>query len=337
MGWYLSGTLVGPAFGPFIGGVIVTYVSWRYIFYLQLGLGAAGTVLCYFLLPETIHQDKRHLFEGLTVPKKIKVFADLANPWRVVRLFKYTPLILLSVASGSLVWNMYSLLTPIRYVLNPRFGLTSPLLGSLFYLAPGVGYLTGTFMGGRWADYTVKRYIKIRGVRVPEDRLRSGLPFLGLVIPGCVLIYGWAVEKAVGGIALPVIVLFVQGVAQLFCFPSLNAYCLDVLPDVGAEAMAGNYMVRYLFAAVGSAVALPAVESIGVGWFSTISAGFMMVAALGIAATIKWGKGWRDEVDDKRRMLRAEKMREEAEEGRIEHERGIEVEKEKEKSAVTTN
>lgn len=292
-------------------------------------------------MPETIHQDKRHLLEGLGVLKKIEVFAGLTNPWRVVRLFKYTPLILISLASSSLLWNMYSLLTPIRYVLNPRFGLTSPLLGSLFYLAPGAGYLTGTFMGGRYADYTTKKYTKIRGVRVPEDRLRSGLPFLGLVIPACVLIYGWTVEKAVGGIPLPVICLFIQGVAQLFCFPSLNTYCLDVLPEVAAEVIAGNYMVRYLFGAVGTAVALPAIESIGVGWFSTISAGFMMFAALAVAATVKWGKGWRDEVDDKRRMLRAERMRDEAEEGRIEHEREVEAEKErekeKEKSAATTN
>ena len=186
-------------------------------------------------------------------------------------------------------------------------------------------------MGGRWADYTTKKYIKIRGVRVAEDRLRSGLPFLGLVIPGCVLIYGWTVEKAVGGIPLPVICLFVQGVAQLFCFPSLNTYCLDVLPDVGAEVIAGNYMVRYLFGAVGTAVVLPAVESIGVGWFSTISAGFMMAAALAVAATVRWGKGWRDEVDDKRRMLRAQRMADEAEEGRLEHEREVEAEKGKEK------
>lgn len=28
LGWFLSGTLIGPAFGPFIGGIIVTYASW---------------------------------------------------------------------------------------------------------------------------------------------------------------------------------------------------------------------------------------------------------------------------------------------------------------------
>lgn len=216
---------------------------------------------------------------------------------------------------------MYSLLTPIRYVLNPRFGLTSPLQSGLFYIAPGCGYLVGTFFGGRWADHIVKKYIRIRGERVAEDRLRSCLLFMGAVIPACMLVYGWSIEKRKGGIALPVIMMFLQGVAQLFCFPSLNAYCLDVMQKRSSEVVgkispplplpllsytleltliAGNYMVRYLFAAAGSAVCLPAVRKIGIGWFSTISAVFLVVAALSVYATTIYGKKWREDIDTKK-------------------------------------
>lgn len=174
----------------------------------------------------------------------------------------------------------------------------------LFYLAPGAGYLLGTFFGGRYADHVVKKYIAKSQVRVPEDRLRSALPFLGGVIPACVLIYGWCVDQNAGGIPIVVITLFIQGVAQLFCFPSLNTYCLDVMQGRGSDVIAGNYFVRYLFACLGTAVVLPAVESVGVGWFSTISAVFLMLGALGAWATIVWGKGWREKVDDKRRTKR---------------------------------
>jgi MFS family permease len=132
---------------------------------------------------------------------------------------------------------MYSLLTPIRYVLNPRFQLTTPLQSGLFYIAPGCGYLLGTFFGGRYADRIVKKYIKKRGQRIAEDRLRSCIIFLGGVIPACMIIYGWSVEKAVGGVALPVLMMFLQGVAQLFCFPSLNTYCLDVMQGRSAEVI----------------------------------------------------------------------------------------------------
>lgn len=226
-GFFLSGTLIGPALGPFIAGIIVTYRSWRDIFWLQTALAGAASLAVFFLIPETIHRAKKEDLVGLSSKQKAKKLWSWINPGRVMWLFRYPNLAVAGVASSALVWNMYSLLTPIRYVLNPRFQLTSPLQAGLFYIAPGAGYLCGTFFGGRWADRVVHRWIKKRGgVRVPEDRLRSCLVAMGVVIPACMLIYGWSIEKEVGGIPLPVIVMFIQGVAQLFCFPSLNTYCL---------------------------------------------------------------------------------------------------------------
>lgn len=304
MGWFLSGTLIGPAFGPFIGGIIVTFQSWRVIFYLQTALGGVALIGASFLLPETIHHKKANDLIGLPFKRKVRVLWSMTNPWRVVRLYRYPNLIMVALASSSLVWNMYSLLTPIRYVLNPRFNLTSPIQSGLFFLAPGGGYMLGTFFGGRYADHITITYASKRGIRIPEDRLRSGLPFMGLGIPICILIYGWSIEKRFGGIALPVIMMFLQGVAQLFCFPSVNTYCLDVMQADAAEVIAGNYMIRYMFAALGSATVLPAVQRIGVGWFSTISAGFLVVSSVATGAAVLWGRGWREGIDGRRRARR---------------------------------
>ncbi|KAF7547025.1 hypothetical protein G7046_g9136 [Stylonectria norvegica] len=300
MGWFMTGTLIGPAFGPFLGGIIVTYSSWRTIFWLQSALSGAGIFAVFFLVPETTHHKKLDDLEGYSHKAKAKAILSMIDPLKVLRLFRYWNLVLAAGGSSSLTWHMYTLLTPIRYVLNPRFHLETPLLGALFYLAPGAGYLVGTFMGGRWADYTVKRWIKKRGgVRVPEDRLRSALPFMGVVIPGCLLVYGWSVDQAVGGIPLPVIAMFVQGVAQLFCFPSLNTYCLDVMPGHGPEVAAANFFMRYLSGCVGTAVVLPAIESIGVGWFSTITTAYILITTVGVMAAIRWGESWRKDLDGK--------------------------------------
>ncbi|KAF4556744.1 MFS antiporter-like protein 1 [Elsinoe fawcettii] len=297
LSWFLSGTLIGPAFGPFLGGVIVTYKPWQDIFWMQTGIAGAATVLVIFFLPETIHYKKSEELEGLTTKEKVAKFWEWMNPLRVVKLYKFPNLALAGFATGALVWNMYSLLTPIRYVLNPRFNLSTPMQSGLFYIAPGCGYLLGTFFGGRWADHVVKKWIgKRSGSRVPEDRLRSCLVALGVVMPGCVLVYGWTVEKRVGGIPVPVIAMFVQGVAQLFCFPSLNTYCLDVMQKRSAEVVAGNYVSRYMFGAIGSAVVLPFIEQAGVGWFSTLSAGLLALSAVGVWAITQWGEGWREAV-----------------------------------------
>ena len=226
-GFFLSGTLIGPALGPLIAGIIVTYVSWRNIFWLQTALAGVASIAVFFLIPETIHRARKEDLVGLSRSQKARKLWSWTNPIRVLWLFRFPNLAVAGIASSALVWNMYSLLTPIRYVLNPRFELTTPLQSGLFYIAPGCGYLTGTFFGGRWADHVVKKWIRKRGgQRVPEDRLRSCLVALGVVIPACMLLYGWSIEKEVGGIPLPVIVMYIQGVAQLFCFPSLNTYCL---------------------------------------------------------------------------------------------------------------
>jgi MFS family permease len=288
--FFSLGTLVGPAFGPFIAGLIVTYQSWRVIFYFQGALAAVGTLAIFFLLPETIHQKRSDELAGLTKLQKAGRICSWMNPIRVVTLLLRPNLLIVGLASSALTWNMYALLTPIRYVLNPAFNLTSPLQSGLFYLAPGFGYLFGALFGGRWADRVVKKNIDRRGVRIPEDRLRSALTNLGLVTPACMLIYGWSIEKQFGGIALPVITMFIQGVAQLFCFPSLNTYCLDVMPGRSSEVVASNYFLRYTFAAAASAACLPMIEGIGVGWTNVVSAVFVMAAAGGVlAVTIIWG------------------------------------------------
>ena len=46
-----------------------------------------------------------------------------------------------------------------------------------------------------------------------------------------------------------------------------------------AEVIAGNYVIRYMFGCIGTAVVLPAIEHIGVGYFSTVSAALMVFAA----------------------------------------------------------
>lgn len=58
------------------------------------------------------------------------------------------------------------------------------------------------------------------------------------------------------------------------------------MPSRAAEVTAANYLMRYIFGAAGSAVVLPAVEKIGIGAFTTISAGFVALACGGMLLVI---------------------------------------------------
>ncbi|RAL01719.1 putative MFS transporter [Aspergillus ibericus CBS 121593] len=302
LGWVLSGTLTGPALGPFLGGVVATFRPWRYIFWLLAALNGFAAVLIIFFFPETIAHKSNAQLKGKTFLQQTKQLGSHICPIRIARLvFSYPNIFLASLAAGTLVWNQYALLTPIRYVLNPRFHLTTPVQASLFYLAPGCGYLAGAFVGGRWADLVARKYAKIRGQRIPEDRLRSCVPFICIATPACVLIYGWTVDREVGGVPVPVISMFLQAVATMFCFPSLNTYGLDVMQESGRseEVVAANFVFRYVFAALGTGVVLPAVQAMGVGWFSTISA--LLLTAVGFAVFLiaEYGHQWREAVDAK--------------------------------------
>jgi hypothetical protein len=93
--------------------------------------------------------------------------------------------------------------------------------------------------------------------------------------------------------------MFLQGFFQLLCLPSLNTYCVDVMQDKGQSSVvvAGNYLTRFMFAAAGTAACLPAIEGIGIGWFSTISGLFMTATAGMVWLLTVYGEKWRQQRD----------------------------------------
>lgn len=295
MAWVVSGAQMGTSLGGVCGGVIVNFTSWRVIFWMLAGCGGLILLAGIFFLPETLVVTKHQIIlEEIqkTQPERKFVWV-LFNPLRIITALKYPTLLLDGFIVIAMVYNMYSLLTPIRYVMDPRFNLTEPVYSGLFYLAPGLGYFIGSFIGGRWADHVVKIWIKKRGRRVPEDRLRQMVFSLTFLYPVCILIYGWSVEKEVGGMAVPVIFMFLSGFAQTTAFPASNAYCLDSVPELNGDAIASSYFSRYIAAAVASATCLRSIQSIGVGWTCTISAGVLLIASVFNFVLIFWGENMR--------------------------------------------
>lgn len=52
LSWLVMPALVGPIVGPPIGGFIVTYLDWRWIFYINIPIGLAGLALAIWLIPQ---------------------------------------------------------------------------------------------------------------------------------------------------------------------------------------------------------------------------------------------------------------------------------------------
>jgi EmrB/QacA subfamily drug resistance transporter len=64
MAWISLPALMGPVLGPPVGGLIVTYASWRWIFDINVPLGLAGITLVWLFVPEMRTESPRR-FDGV--------------------------------------------------------------------------------------------------------------------------------------------------------------------------------------------------------------------------------------------------------------------------------
>ncbi|KXH34003.1 major facilitator superfamily transporter [Colletotrichum simmondsii] len=272
VGCFLGSCVAANAIAPLTGAVIVTFTSWRVIYGVQAGMTFLGLIMAFFFVPKA--SQLAHLKIAVAERAPIRSLGDLAhafNPMGVLRQFKYPNIVAANFACGLLGFNQYGLLSSIRRVINPRFGLTTPLISGLFYLAPGAGFLMGSTIGGRVSDHTVKRYIRKRnGLRLPQDRLKSSLPAIFFVLPAGTLIYGWSVQKEVGGIALPIISCFFEGLGLMWSFSGLNTYSAEAMPERRTAVISSKYIVQYSFGAGSVGGLVPMIDAIGVGWSFTI-------------------------------------------------------------------
>ena len=62
LSWLVMPALVGPILGPPLGGFIVTWLDWRWIFYLNIPIGIAGVVGALLVVPE-VRGDARARFD----------------------------------------------------------------------------------------------------------------------------------------------------------------------------------------------------------------------------------------------------------------------------------
>lgn len=231
----------------------MTFASWRIIFWVQTAMAGFGLILSLLFVSSV--QDPPAMIAKKKAGAKVGALDMVAmfNPLRIIRQMVYpnvflavrlphpplcicTMLIKLTIQDltcGFLATFQYALLTSARALFNPRFNLTTALVSGLFYLAPGSGFLLGSVIGGKLSDRTVRKWVARRnGVRLPQDRLNSGLLTLLGVLPVSALIFGWTLQEEAGGMAVPIISAFFGGFGLTGSFNGLNTYNAGAFPPV---------------------------------------------------------------------------------------------------------
>jgi MFS family permease len=214
-GIFYIGPLVGPAIGPVIGGYVTDYLGWRWISWILAIIGGLILLLIFFLLPETF------------VPSTIlpKPNNTTSSPRRRKKFDPISPLRLLKYPNMSLIIVYISITFALIYVQGTLIGPSFTKLYhvsvstvGLIFLAPGVGYVIGSLIGGKWSDYVfIKAKRRNNGVGYPEMRLHS--VWIGcFTLSVSYICYGWFLEARLH-MVFPIVAMFIGTYKSIFYQP----------------------------------------------------------------------------------------------------------------------
>ncbi|MGK3126810.1 MFS transporter [Candidatus Pantoea formicae] len=265
---------IGPLLGPALGGILVQYASWHWIFLINIPVGIIGAIATLMLMPNYTMQTRRFDFLGFVLLAVGMATLTLALDGE--RSTGGSPLLL-----GALILvGVFSLLFYLMHGRNNDNALFSlklfdnriysiGLLGSFtgrigsgmlpfmtpIFLQVGLGFspfhaglmMIPMVLGNMGTKRVVVRIVNLFGYRNALVGATLALALVVLLFPAVALL-GWAW-------LLPV-VLLLQGMVNAIRFSSMNTLTLKELPDDLASS--GNSllsMIMQLSMSIGVTVA----------------------------------------------------------------------------------
>ncbi|KAK4937533.1 hypothetical protein LTR66_015182 [Elasticomyces elasticus] len=276
------------AAGPLFGGIIVSRLNWRWIYWILAIVCAFNTTIGYLFLRETyapvllnkkaerLEKDtgRKHTFEGKDDrPLGVKLRQSMKRPYVIF----LQPIVLVMSAYQALIFGTtYSIFTNMQRIFSamPYF-FDSEQIG-LLYLGAGAGFLLSVwFLVPKIDTIYNKLTEKNGGKSMPEYRLPLA-NIGGILIPVSLFWFAWTVEYRLHW-AVPIAATFVYGFGQVVVFNTVQNYYIDSFSKYAASAIAGGSVFRSLCGGVVPLFAPTMFEKLGYGWGVSIF-GFMAIA-----------------------------------------------------------
>lgn len=222
LGLSALGTILAPALGPMIGGILSEYLGWQAVFWF---LAIAASVFCMPLLlffPETcraivgdgsippplwnmslfsylrerrrrgntsdIHEQRLYILRDQLIAKRQ---TRIPNPLTTLRLLCELPTGLLLVANGVVFASYYFVTSSMPSQFEQIYGLDDLGIG-LIFLPAGLGTFLSAILNGRLIDWNYRRLRVAAGKPVLENQKQD--------------ISDFPIERARLQIALPMMV-----------------------------------------------------------------------------------------------------------------------------------
>ncbi|KAI9507806.1 MFS general substrate transporter [Russula earlei] len=250
------GPLVGPAFGPVIGGALDQGLGWRAIFWFLCICSAICGLGLFLFLPETLRAivGDGSISAGWIYMPSIPIIGrhrkmkesnerpprkSFTNP---LLMFAYPDVFVLLLFNGTYYAVMYGVTASSSVVFENLYPyLTQTDLG-LCFLPIGGGMVLGTWASGRFLDACYQKTMDDLILQAPAQSVEDvdalqgdplfpietarlqAFPYIISVYVVCVIGYGWSLHWRVT-IAVPLILQFIS---KLFTFTAPgDAACMD--------------------------------------------------------------------------------------------------------------
>lgn len=323
-------SIVGPILGPILGGLIAQYLGWHWIFWFLLIVSAGYFIPFLLFFPETcrkvvgdgsiyppllnrdltcIMRERHRIKQGIPVNENVR--AEVAknynlhvpNPLSTLVIVADKESALILFCGGLVVACLYAVNTGIPSQFGSIYGFDEVRIG-LVFIPFGAGSLISAFTTGKMIDWNWRRHAKKSGFPVKKNRYQDLTNFpvekarlqvcMPLLYLTCVsmIIYGWTLSFRTS-LAGPLVVLFFAGYGVIASFQILQILMVDLNPGHAAASTAANNLFRCLLGAGSTAVVIPMIERMGVGWTYTFAALAWALFSPLLFWTIRAGPGWR--------------------------------------------
>ncbi|KAK4547436.1 hypothetical protein LTR36_001092 [Oleoguttula mirabilis] len=335
MGYATAGILIGPAFGPTIGGLFAQYLGWRATFWFLAILAGILLVIFTCFFPETCRnvvgngsipatgfnrsvlgylQHRRHAREAAYTedgdaasiqPSLSRRKFVFPNPLVTLKILADKESCIVLLYNGLFFTGMMVTTASIPELYQAAYGLDTLEIG-LCFMTMGFGGLTSALTMGHLVDWNFRRHAQRLGVTITKGKQQdlSNFPIervrLEVVLPGHII--GTLAFIAFGwtlkfrtSLAGPEIALYFIGFGVSTAFNVTNTLLIDLHRDSPATATAAVNLVRCLMSAGGAAAILPMCHAMNTGWAFTFIALLYVVLIPVIFLIMSKGQHWRSE------------------------------------------
>ena len=334
IGYAAMGVTLGPALGPVAGGLLTQYFGWRGIFWFLVILSSLLFTIMFCFLPETCRNIvgngsvlppwwNMSLYQFLRTRRlsaeEKAAMADTSTLQRGRR--RPNPFAALKILTereggvtlgcGSLLASGYFMvLTTLSVQLSERFGF-SPIKVGLCYLPLGFGTLSSRWTIGHLLDWNFRRWARKLGVtidlnrqqaldEVPIEKIRLQISICAIYISSvAVIAYGWTMQSRASLVGIE-IALFFMGLFFSGAMNAINTLIVDTHPESPATAVAANNLFRCLVSSGATAIALPLINRIGMGFTSVCIAGVWLCFSPLLWIVMFNGARWRQQEKEAR-------------------------------------